>query len=88
MIVTEEQARTKQCASNCTNYCVASKCMAWRVDSAAGEFPMRVAEAKVLVERDSNFVIVSEAESTLRPNATVRRLADVGYCGLAGQVSP
>lgn len=36
MLRTEEQARTKQCASNCDKFCVASKCMAWRWSAVAG----------------------------------------------------
>lgn len=30
MILTEEQARTKQCCAEITNKCSASNCMAWR----------------------------------------------------------
>lgn len=65
--------------------CIASGCMAWRIGAHKGqEFTVSAEHADALIHHGCE--TVARNAGPFETDVTVRRVVDLGFCGLAGQV--
>lgn len=84
--MTEEEAKSKECARNHEISCVGSKCMAWRWITLSANTPEYIAALRDC-EKERGMK-PRDAAAYVRDNRTEFGLPEkpfCGYCGLAGK---
>lgn len=88
MILTEQEANTKQCVNTQTRcFCVASKCMAWRWDTEETEMITMYTMGAVPDGEGWECTLSDHGrESFMVKSYWKRHSTPAGHCGLAGKI--